>query len=204
MIASFNRGYRAFQQSYRTCTPAADFLPPISCRGRQDRPRDHCAIRQLSVLRFLGRSNAFSGGTSSRINPSSRFDLACPGTMLTSPVSGTLRAAAIKNSMSIATQTPAAHDAMADHEQKRLALGYLQEAGGRQPRRHRRRLPGANLAFSGARRIDLDIRRGSHRPLCGKPGATRSQRRIFRRPVAAIAAAMMMARASAPRAAARN
>jgi uncharacterized protein (TIGR02301 family) len=24
MIASFNRGYRAFQQSYRTCTPAAD------------------------------------------------------------------------------------------------------------------------------------------------------------------------------------
>ncbi len=25
MIASFNRGYRAFQQSYRTCTPAADF-----------------------------------------------------------------------------------------------------------------------------------------------------------------------------------
>ncbi|MGB6443089.1 MAG: TIGR02301 family protein [Thermoplasmata archaeon] len=25
MIASFNRGYRSFQQSYRTCTPAADF-----------------------------------------------------------------------------------------------------------------------------------------------------------------------------------
>ena len=25
MIASFNRGYRAFQQGYRTCTPAADF-----------------------------------------------------------------------------------------------------------------------------------------------------------------------------------
>src|SRR5215211_8116741 len=24
MVASFNRGYRAFQQSYRTCTPAAD------------------------------------------------------------------------------------------------------------------------------------------------------------------------------------
>ncbi len=48
--------------------------------------------------------------------------------MLTSPLSGTLRAAAIKNSMSIATQTPAAHEAMADHEQKRLALGYLQEA----------------------------------------------------------------------------
>ncbi len=25
MVASFNRGYRAFQLSYRTCTPAADF-----------------------------------------------------------------------------------------------------------------------------------------------------------------------------------
>ena len=25
MVASFNRGYRAFQHSYRTCTPAADF-----------------------------------------------------------------------------------------------------------------------------------------------------------------------------------
>ena len=25
MVASFNRGYRAFQQSYRTCTPAANF-----------------------------------------------------------------------------------------------------------------------------------------------------------------------------------
>ena len=25
MVASFNRGYRAFAQSYRTCTPAADF-----------------------------------------------------------------------------------------------------------------------------------------------------------------------------------
>jgi uncharacterized protein (TIGR02301 family) len=24
MIASFNRGYRGFQQAYRTCTPAAD------------------------------------------------------------------------------------------------------------------------------------------------------------------------------------
>jgi uncharacterized protein (TIGR02301 family) len=24
MVASFNRGYRAFQQSYRTCSPAAD------------------------------------------------------------------------------------------------------------------------------------------------------------------------------------
>jgi uncharacterized protein (TIGR02301 family) len=26
MIASFNRGYRGFQQSYRTCTPAANIV----------------------------------------------------------------------------------------------------------------------------------------------------------------------------------
>ena len=26
MVASFNRGYRVFQQSYRTCTPAADLV----------------------------------------------------------------------------------------------------------------------------------------------------------------------------------
>ena len=26
MIASFNRGYRGFQQTYRTCTPAADLV----------------------------------------------------------------------------------------------------------------------------------------------------------------------------------
>jgi uncharacterized protein (TIGR02301 family) len=26
VIASFNRGYRGFQQTYRTCTPAADFV----------------------------------------------------------------------------------------------------------------------------------------------------------------------------------
>jgi uncharacterized protein (TIGR02301 family) len=25
MVAAFNRGYRGFQQSYRTCTPAADY-----------------------------------------------------------------------------------------------------------------------------------------------------------------------------------
>ena len=25
MVSSFNRGYRSFQQSYRTCTPAANF-----------------------------------------------------------------------------------------------------------------------------------------------------------------------------------
>ena len=25
MVASFNRGYQGFQQTYRTCTPAADF-----------------------------------------------------------------------------------------------------------------------------------------------------------------------------------
>jgi uncharacterized protein (TIGR02301 family) len=26
MVAAFNRGYRGFQQSYRTCTPAADLV----------------------------------------------------------------------------------------------------------------------------------------------------------------------------------
>ncbi len=26
MVASFNRGYRSFQESYRTCTPAADLV----------------------------------------------------------------------------------------------------------------------------------------------------------------------------------
>src|ERR1700676_575758 len=26
MVASFNRGFRVFQQSYRTCTPAADLV----------------------------------------------------------------------------------------------------------------------------------------------------------------------------------
>jgi uncharacterized protein (TIGR02301 family) len=26
MVASFNRGYRGFQQTYRTCTPAADLV----------------------------------------------------------------------------------------------------------------------------------------------------------------------------------
>src|ERR1044072_4318231 len=25
LVASFNRGYRGFQQTYRTCTPAADY-----------------------------------------------------------------------------------------------------------------------------------------------------------------------------------
>jgi uncharacterized protein (TIGR02301 family) len=26
MIASFNRGYQGYQQTYRTCTPAADLV----------------------------------------------------------------------------------------------------------------------------------------------------------------------------------
>jgi uncharacterized protein (TIGR02301 family) len=26
MVASFNRGYRGFQESYRTCTPAANLV----------------------------------------------------------------------------------------------------------------------------------------------------------------------------------
>src|SRR5262249_27628083 len=37
MIASFNRGYRGYQQSYRTCTPTADLL--IRRYLRRDAPR---------------------------------------------------------------------------------------------------------------------------------------------------------------------
>jgi hypothetical protein len=63
------------------------------------------------------------------INPSSRFGLARAGSVLTSASIGeTLRAAAIKTSMRIETQISAAHDAVADYEQKRLALACLQEA----------------------------------------------------------------------------
>jgi hypothetical protein len=46
--------------------------------------------------------------------------------MLTLVSTGTLRAAAIKISMSVATQTPPAHEGVTDHEQKRLALGYAE------------------------------------------------------------------------------
>ena len=48
----FNRGYRGFQQTYRTCTPAADLVdPPLSRRRRQDLPRDHRALFQLGAAR---------------------------------------------------------------------------------------------------------------------------------------------------------
>jgi hypothetical protein len=42
--------------------------------------------------------------------------------------SGAPRAAAINKTMTVASELSAAHDAVADHEQKQLALGYLQEA----------------------------------------------------------------------------
>ncbi len=49
MVASFNRGYRGFQQSYRTCTPAADVvIRRYMRRGRQDRPRHHRPLRELA------------------------------------------------------------------------------------------------------------------------------------------------------------
>ena len=48
MIASFNRGYRGFQQTYRTCTPAADGDPPLSRGRRPHRPRSHRALSELS------------------------------------------------------------------------------------------------------------------------------------------------------------
>ena len=49
MVASFNRGYRGFQQSYRSCTPAAGVvIQPLPRRGRPDRPRDHRPLCQLT------------------------------------------------------------------------------------------------------------------------------------------------------------
>jgi len=40
MIASFNRGYRGYQQTYRSCTPAATCSFAAISRRLQDRPRD--------------------------------------------------------------------------------------------------------------------------------------------------------------------
>ena len=51
MIASFNRGYRGFQQTYRTCTPAADLvIRRYLDEGATHRPRDHRALRELTSL----------------------------------------------------------------------------------------------------------------------------------------------------------
>jgi len=52
MIASFNRGYRGYQQSYRTCTPAAELVIRRYPRGRfKNRARDDRALRELSRVR---------------------------------------------------------------------------------------------------------------------------------------------------------
>jgi hypothetical protein len=75
-----------------------------------------------------GATSEGSPGLPDRINPSSRFGLSRSGNVLISGRQGRRRAAAIKNTMTIASQVSAAHEAVADHEQKRLALGYLQEA----------------------------------------------------------------------------
>ncbi len=49
MVASFNRGYRGFQQTYRTCTAGGRPRdPPLSRRRGQNLARDHGALRQLT------------------------------------------------------------------------------------------------------------------------------------------------------------
>ena len=49
LVASFNRGYRGFQQTYRTCTPAADYRDPPLSRGRlENRARHHGALCELN------------------------------------------------------------------------------------------------------------------------------------------------------------
>ena len=48
MIAGFNRGYNGFQQTYRTCTPAATRRDPPLYRGRlEDFARSDRPLRQL-------------------------------------------------------------------------------------------------------------------------------------------------------------
>ena len=50
LVANFNRGYRGFQQTYRTCTPAAGRRgAPLSRRRRQDFARNHRALFQLTA-----------------------------------------------------------------------------------------------------------------------------------------------------------
>ena len=50
LVANFNNGYRSFQRTYRTCTPAATSGgTTLSRRGRQDLARDHRALHQLNV-----------------------------------------------------------------------------------------------------------------------------------------------------------
>ena len=64
MVASFNRGYRSFQQSYHSCTPAADFAIR---RYLEEAPK----LRATSLP-------ATRTQRSFRINPASRFDADAP------------------------------------------------------------------------------------------------------------------------------
>ena len=48
MIAGFNRGYNGFQQTYRTCTPAASVaIRRYIEEGSKDLARPHRALREL-------------------------------------------------------------------------------------------------------------------------------------------------------------
>ena len=49
LIAAFNRGYRGFQQTFRSCTPAARLRhPPLSRRRLENRARHHRALCELN------------------------------------------------------------------------------------------------------------------------------------------------------------
>ncbi len=49
MVASFNRGYRSFQQTYRTCTPAADLV----IRRYLEEGSKIARIAELTYLKFV-------------------------------------------------------------------------------------------------------------------------------------------------------
>ena len=51
MVAGFNRGYGGFQQTYRTCTPAAEVaVRRYLSEGAKNRPRGYGALCQLISL----------------------------------------------------------------------------------------------------------------------------------------------------------
>ena len=61
MIAMFNRGYRGYQQTYRSCTPAADLvIRRYLEEGLQERSRDDRALRELALC------DSACGGPSAR------------------------------------------------------------------------------------------------------------------------------------------
>ncbi len=55
LVASFNLGYRGFQQTYRTCTPAANFADhaAISRKARRSRATSRRATRTSSISPFV-------------------------------------------------------------------------------------------------------------------------------------------------------